>query len=455
MINSPGFSHQGPSTRPHRRSVDAAGARFDPELRPAGHSAPSAPSARGEARPARVEPSFHRVLSPLAFEAFLERERSLADRGTRRFCLLVLHRREPRLRPGRADSGLTALGRYLSRCLRATDLVGRLDRDRLAILLTDTEPAGAQVVAAWVRQVEAKLVIDIDQAIYVYPGVGEPTTAVATGSTSASGPSEDATPRGPHALRLAPAERSRGRSREWPVSRSSAGRGGAPSVLHLLTRLPATSLQGPAMGDLWPLLCVRTTWWRRMLDRLLAGFALLLCAPVFLVIATAIRLEASGPVIFRQMRAGHGGRPFVFYKFRSMVPDAEAQLVQLIARNEQAGPVFKMRRDPRVTRVGRFLRRSSLDELPQLWNVLKGDLALVGPRSPTLDEVGRYARWQRRRLCVPGGLTCTWQVSGRSQIVFEDWMRLDLRYLARRGFWFDLGVVVRTLPAVVSGRGAC
>jgi lipopolysaccharide/colanic/teichoic acid biosynthesis glycosyltransferase len=119
------------------------------------------------------------------------------------------------------------------------------------------------------------------------------------------------------------------------------------------------------------------------------------------------------------------------------------------------GPVFKIRDDPRITRVGRLLRRFSFDELPQLWNVLKGDISLVGPRSPTLDEVSKYERWQRRRLSVTGGITCTWQVSGRSQIPFQEWMRLDMRYVACRNVWLDLRLLLRTLPAVVSGRGAC
>jgi len=176
---------------------------------------------------------------------------------------------------------------------------------------------------------------------------------------------------------------------------------------------------------------------------------------VRVLIALAIRIDSPGSVIFRQSRAGRGGRPFVFYKFRSMTADAEERRTELELQNEQAGPIFKIRRDPRITRIGRLLRRSSLDELPQLWNVLKGDISLVGPRSPTLGEVSNYERWQRRRLCVTGGITCTWQVSGRSQISFREWMRLDLRYIACRSPWLDLRLLLMTLPAVISGRGAC
>jgi len=201
---------------------------------------------------------------------------------------------------------------------------------------------------------------------------------------------------------------------------------------------------------LWPHLNVATPPWKRALDILVSALALLFLSPLFALIALAIRLDSAGPVIFRQQRAGRGARPFVFYKFRSMVAGAEGERAALAAQNEQSGPVFKMHEDPRVTRVGRQLRRWSIDELPQLWNVLVGDISLVGPRSPTFDEVSEYERWQRRRLSVVGGITCIWQMSGRSQIPFRDWMRLDCRNL-----WFDLRLLVLTLPAVISGRGAC
>jgi len=215
-------------------------------------------------------------------------------------------------------------------------------------------------------------------------------------------------------------------------------------------RMAAWSLE-----DLWPRLSAPTPRWKRALDVLVASLALLCLSPLFALIALAIRFDSAGPAIFRQQRAGRGGRPFVFYKFRSMVVGAESERAALAERNEQSGPIFKMHDDPRVTRVGRLLRRWSVDELPQLWNVLKGDISLVGPRSPTFDEVSKYERWQRRRLSVIGGITCIWQVSGRSQIPFRDWMRLDMRYVAARSLWCDLRLLVLTLPAVISGRGAC
>jgi lipopolysaccharide/colanic/teichoic acid biosynthesis glycosyltransferase len=185
-----------------------------------------------------------------------------------------------------------------------------------------------------------------------------------------------------------------------------------------------------------------------------SGVALVVLFPFFALVALAIKLDSPGPVIFRQMRAGRGGKGFTFYKFRSMFVDAEKRRAELEALNEQGGPVFKIKNDPRMTRVGRIMRRWSIDEMPQLWNVFKGDFSLVGPRPPTLNEVPSYERWQRRRLNVPGGLTCIWQVSGRNDVAFQDWMRMDIQYILRRGFWMDVRLLFRTVTAVVTGRGA-
>jgi len=171
-------------------------------------------------------------------------------------------------------------------------------------------------------------------------------------------------------------------------------------------------------------------------------------------LAALVKLESPGPALFRQVRIGLNGRRFKLYKFRSMRDGAEAELDRLLPHNEADGPVFKMRADPRVTRVGAFLRRTSLDELPQLWNVLVGEMSIVGPRPPLPHEVKRYERWQRRRLSVKPGLTCTWQVSGRSDMTFDRWMELDLEYIDRWSLRNDLRIMLRTIPAVLLGRGA-
>jgi len=193
---------------------------------------------------------------------------------------------------------------------------------------------------------------------------------------------------------------------------------------------------------------------KRCLDVVGAVVALLFGAPLLALLAVLIRIESRGPVFYRSVRIGRGGRPFVFYKLRSMVKDADRERERLAHLNEADGPVFKIARDPRVTRVGRFIRTTSLDEIPQFWNVLKGDMSLVGPRPPIPEEVAQYEPWQLRRLDVRPGITCLWQISGRSRLGFEEWMRLDLQYIKRQSFLLDLRILVRTIPAVLSREGA-
>ncbi|KAB2961855.1 MAG: sugar transferase [Thermoanaerobaculia bacterium] len=193
---------------------------------------------------------------------------------------------------------------------------------------------------------------------------------------------------------------------------------------------------------------------KRLLDLVIASAMLLAGLPVLAAIALAIRFADGGAVLFRQPRCGRNGRIFTLYKFRTMVEGAEERLGEVAHLNEMNGPVFKMRSDPRVTRLGRLLRRFSLDELPQLWNVVRGDMSLVGPRPPIPEEVARYERWQRRRLAMKPGLTCLWQVRGRNAIDFEEWMRLDLEYIDNWSPWLDLKILARTVPVVLSGRGA-
>jgi lipopolysaccharide/colanic/teichoic acid biosynthesis glycosyltransferase len=194
--------------------------------------------------------------------------------------------------------------------------------------------------------------------------------------------------------------------------------------------------------------------WKRALDIVLAGTAGLLLLPLMLLVAVAVKLTSPGPVFFRQRRIGIGGQPFTMHKFRSMVVDAEQRRTELVSLNEQEGPVFKIKNDPRVTPLGRLLRKTSIDELPQLWDVLRGDMTLVGPRPPLDHEVAQYQAWQRRRLSVTPGVTCIWQVSGRSSVGFVDWMRMDMQYIRRRNFWQDVKLLLKTIPATLSRKGA-
>jgi exopolysaccharide biosynthesis polyprenyl glycosylphosphotransferase len=193
---------------------------------------------------------------------------------------------------------------------------------------------------------------------------------------------------------------------------------------------------------------------KRLLDLTLAGLGLVAILPLWLVVVLAIRLESRGPAIFVQERVGIHGRRFRFYKFRSMYTDAEARLTDVMAQNEVDGPVFKIRNDPRVTKVGAFLRRTSLDELPQLINVLRGDMSLVGPRPPLPREVELYRPSDAIRLSVKPGLTCLWQISGRSSLSFDQWMEFDREYIRQMSLWFDLKLLVRTVGAVLSMKGA-
>ncbi len=193
---------------------------------------------------------------------------------------------------------------------------------------------------------------------------------------------------------------------------------------------------------------------KRAVDLALAALAVTLLAPLWLVVALAIKLDSPGPVFFRQPRAGRLGKPFTVYKFRSMYQDAEAQLEKLRQKNEAAGPMFKIREDPRRTRVGRFIRKTSIDELPQLINVLRGEMSWVGPRPALLSEVAQYQDWHRKRLEVQPGMTGLWQVSGRSDLTFDEMVMLDIYYAENWSLGLDIQIMLRTVPQVLFGDGA-
>ena len=193
---------------------------------------------------------------------------------------------------------------------------------------------------------------------------------------------------------------------------------------------------------------------KRITDIIVALLLFILFLPIVPVVAILIRLDSPGAIMFKQKRVGKNGRIFDFYKFRSMVHGAENVIGALRPLSAGDGPVFKLKHDPRVTPVGRFLRRSSLDELPQLLNVLKGDMSIVGPRPNLPSEVSHYLPWQKRRLDVTPGITCLWQITGRSHIGFQEWMRLDLEYIRKRSYATDLKIMLKTIPAVIARKGA-
>ena len=193
---------------------------------------------------------------------------------------------------------------------------------------------------------------------------------------------------------------------------------------------------------------------KRLIDVVCSFLGVLVLSPLFIIIAIIIKTTSKGPVFFSQKRVGKNGKEFDMYKFRSMVVNAEELKEKLAAQNEMSGPMFKMKDDPRVTKVGKFIRKTSIDELPQLWNVLKGDMSLVGPRPSLPKEVAQFEEWMYKRLEVKPGLTCYWQVSGRNSIDFEEWMKLDIKYVNDRNTWIDIKLIFKTVAVLFGDKNA-
>lgn len=183
---------------------------------------------------------------------------------------------------------------------------------------------------------------------------------------------------------------------------------------------------------------------KRITDVLFSGIGLIILSPVFVIVAIAIKLDSKGPIFFKQDRVGKDEELFSMYKFRSMVVNAEELKKALENQNEMSGPMFKMKKDPRITRVGRFIRKTSIDELPQLVNVIKGDMSLVGPRPSLPKEVEQFEPWMKERLTVQPGITCFWQVMGRNSIPYEEWMKLDVKYVRERNYFLDIKLIFKT-----------
>jgi lipopolysaccharide/colanic/teichoic acid biosynthesis glycosyltransferase len=338
------------------------------------------------------------LLSAEVFRRLLARERARTDRNHDPFSLLTFAARSR----GDETRLFAVLTEVFGDRLRNTDESGWLDDHRIGVVLPSTPAGGAWKLA---EDLLAMLPPDF-AAPYCYPWDDDEEESIA---------SADDTPA------------------DQPTVKSPA-------------RKPVRSLE--------PTFAVATPLWKRAID-ISGAFAVLAAAALpMTLIAAVIKATSPGPVLFRQWRRGLGGRPFAMLKFRTMIDGADDQKGALRTISEQDGPAFKLRKDPRVTRVGRFLRVTSLDELPQLWNVLVGHMSLVGPRPLPVDEADGCAAWQRRRLDVAPGLTCFWQVESRNQCSFEQWMRLDRRYTARRSLWTDLVLLAKTVPAVLSRRGA-
>lgn len=339
----------------------------------------------------RIEP----FLNSEDFRFAAQCERMRVDRNGSILSMLVI-----RLANDRSSAAdVEFLARVLEGRLRLTDTPGLLRNGNVAVLLPDTSAEGAWKVAADVSEVYPPGPDRPECEVYTYPG-----------------------------------RRRQRREREDAPESVRAHDDGEPD--------PTEMFFSRAM----PL-------WKRGLDIVGAVAGLSIAAPVIGLAAVAVKMTSPGPAFFTQEREGRGGKRFRILKLRTMTPDAEQRKHELRRHSEQDGPAFKMRSDPRTTRVGRLLRWSSIDELPQLWNVLRGEMSLVGPRPLPTDESQACENWQRRRLDVTPGMTCTWQVSGRGKVRFDDWVRMDLRYVSRQSIWHDIGLVLATLPSLVLQRG--
>ncbi|GIW92860.1 MAG: spore coat protein CotZ [Pirellulaceae bacterium] len=347
-----------------------------------------------------------RCLNGSQFRRALERERLRADRGQSVFTGVFFRSAAP---DSRWQRWLTDA---LKNRLRETDEFGPWDDGMAAMLVgTPLEPA-IRVVQSVLEGIPQDAAIEWE--CFEYP----------SGKTA------------------------RGRfSRQVACSRPES----PDSVEHpegVPKEIPDTSLAPSVFAKPLPL-------WKRIFDIIVAITLLVLTAPILAIAAVAIKLTSPGPVFFRQRRAGLGGKPFVMYKLRTMYVDAEKRRQELAALNEQDGPAFKIRNDPRVTPVGRYLRKTCIDELPQLWNVLRGEMTLVGPRPLPCDESDGCTLWQKRRLDVTPGLTCIWQSqSGKERVPFAEWMRMDLRYVKQRSIWQDIRLLLKTFWAVICHRAS-
>ena len=368
----------------------------------------------------------HALCTTPQMRVVLHRACLRADRTDAPLCAVTFH-----VNPGTARR-LRRLGRLLLNRARVTDEIGWMSDRWLCAVLPETGEYGAYCFADAVRAIATGRGLDVSYDVYSHT----------PGDT------------GPHD----PGSSESGRKRESIAAPSEYRASVAVATQHRHTPTTASDfltrgLDKAAFPMRW-LIKAPMPWWKRMTDVAGACIGLVVAAPIMVVAAAAIKLASPGAVIFQQLRAGLQGSRFTILKFRTMVPHAEHLKPELRALSEQDGPAFKIAADPRVTLVGRFLRVTSLDELPQFWNVLKGTMSLVGPRPLPVDEAEACKRWHQRRLDVVPGLTCIWQVRGRSRVSFDDWMRMDMEYIRRRSFLYDLRLLLLTVPAVILRRGA-
>ncbi len=378
-----------------------------------------------------------RIHSAKQFRMILEHERSRADRNQHQFSLLILDMSNIQSKNGHVK----CLMEILTKRIRSVDEAGWMNNHSMGVLLPYTREAGAWKLANDICRMESVKDYPPTCTVYSYPSKDFYDDGNGDGETGQK-TFRDIYP-------------------QWQKS----GSRDVFSVVSSIVDEPESMTgqldlclkhQGKVRDEVFgPFLLQPLPLWKRTIDVIGATAAITLFSPIMLFVVIGIKLTSKGPVIFKQKRAGLGGKAFDFYKFRSMIIDAESQKEKLMKYNERIGPVFKMNNDPRITRFGTFIRKWSLDELPQLFNVLKGDLSLVGPRPLVIDEARQHNQWQDRRLCITPGITCLWQIYARDDSSFDRWARLDINYITQRSFWLDLKILFKTLPAVLMHKGAC
>lgn len=411
----------------------------------------------------------------------LRRERGRCDRSHSQMSLVVL-----RLQDLTSARDLQKLAYRVMKLVRETDEIGYLNDHTLGVVLPDTDPIGASIFVSRIKQVTHGRAWDPTCVVYAYPeppvdssndddNHRPPTGGPRQSNRTSSSPDDSGMPldtsdlfAGPNAQPLTDPLANAHPSKSQPKlngnsdhSIDSKSSDVSVSIEHYArsTGRDATYADDPPIAavtikPLNDLFRQPLPWWKRALDIAVSGSAIIALSPIMAAAALAIRLDSPGPVVFRQQRAGIAGRPFTIFKFRTMCVDAEAKQRALKKFSEQDGPAFKIKNDPRITRIGRFLRKTSIDELPQLFNILNGTMTLVGPRPLPMHEAEACRGWHAARHDVTPGLTCIWQVHGRSRVKFEEWMRMDMRYARKRSLWRDLKLVLSTVPAVLLRRGA-
>ena len=391
------------------------------------------------------------LLTTTEFNREVARERIRATRRSIPFCIVtiqLLGRKQLRTRR-------RTLARLLHRNLRLTDHKAALDRDRFAVLLVDTPEMGGRAVLDRLGGLCDSQRIEVELSLRVHDSEGfNPEDDSEFPSGNESRRVDD--PQMPDWYRVDPGE-SNGASSLAVGLIEMPPVGTQERAVASTDRRSSSSQSGGVCVSSEELLIARPLVARvvkRSVDLVGASVGLLVASPVLLAASAAVKFTSPGPVLFTQTREGMAGRPFTIYKIRTMIVGAEGQQAELRKESHRDGPAFKIKRDPRVTRVGHFLRRTCIDELPQLINVLRGEMSLVGPRPLPWHESRACNQWHRRRLDVPPGMTCHWQVNKSAAESFDDWMRMDLQYVDRHGLWKDLRLIARTLIVPLTGRGS-